>query len=148
MVKITITAFLFCATLPAQRIDVQPSVYYRTFSHSHPILKRIQPSQHIFTRTLDSGGQDEKSELRHPVPGNPLNGPFYIEGSEPGDAIEVTFHKMRLNRNWGYSGYRLGLFSLTPESIESLYPNKYKQDLIRKGSSSIVPLDIDLKHNT
>jgi amidase len=148
MVKTILAAFLFSYALSAQRIEVQPSVYYRTFSHSHPILKRIEPGQHVFTRTLDSGGQDEKSEHRHPVPGNPLNGPFYIEGAEPGDAIEVQFHQVRLNRNWGYSAYRLGLFSLTPESIEGLYSGNYKPDLIRKGRSNIVPWDIDLEHNT
>ena len=148
MLKTFFAALLFSSALTAQRIEVHPSVYYRTFSHSHPILKRIEQGQRIFTRTLDSGGQDEKSEQRHPESGNPLNGPFYIEGAEPGDALEVQFHQMRLNRNWGYSAYRLGLFSLTPESIEGLYANHYKPDLIRKGRSNIVPWDIDLEHNT
>ena len=46
---------------------------------------------------------DEKSVERHPDPGNPLTGPFYIEGAQPGDEIRVRFQKMRLNRNWGYS---------------------------------------------
>jgi len=147
MVKTTLALILLCAAAMAQRIDVQPSVYYRTFSHSHPVLKRIAQGQHVFTRTLDSGGQDEKSEHRHQEPGNPLNGPFFVEGAEPGDAIEVTFHRMRLNRNWGYSAYRLGLYSITPESIEGIYSNRYKQDLIRKGSSTIVPWDIDLERN-
>src|SRR5262249_41710424 len=55
--------------------------------------------------------------------------------------------KVRLNRNWGYSGYRLGLFSLTPESIETLYPANYKPDLVIKGRSNVVPWDLDLKHN-
>lgn len=31
---------------------------------------------------------------------------------------------MRLNRRWGWSAYRLGLFSLTPESVEGIYPNR------------------------
>ena len=148
MVKTFLAALLFSSALTAQRIEVHPSVYYRTFSHSHPILKRIEQGQRIFTRTLDSGGQDEKSEQRHPESGNPLIGPFYIEGAEPGDAIEVQFHQMRLNRNWGYSAYRLGLYSLTPESIEGLYASNYKPDLVRKGRSNIVPWDIDLEHNT
>ncbi len=146
--KPALLVLLLSSGLHAQPIDVKPDVYYRMFSHAHPILKRIQPGQHVFTRTLDSGGQDEKSEHRHPEPGNPLNGPFFIEGAQRGDAIEVTFHRMRLNRNWGYSAYRLGLFSQTPESIEGLYPNKYKPDIIRKGSSSIIPWDIDLERNT
>ena len=40
---------------------------------------------------------------------NPLTGPFYIEGAEAGDALVVKLRKVRLNRNWGYTAYRLGL---------------------------------------
>src|SRR6266446_764499 len=121
--------------------------YYRTFSHQNPVLKRIQAGDVVVTKTLDSGGQDDKDVLRHPDPGNPLTGPFYIEGAGPGDAIRVTFRKMRLNRNWGYSGFRLGLFSLTPEYVEHLYSPNYKPDLVRKGSSNYVRWELDLANN-
>src|SRR5262249_38405129 len=87
--------------------------YYRTFSHQNPVLKRIKPGDVVVTKTVDSSGRDDKGVVRHPDPGNPLTGPFYIEGAQPGDAIQVRFQKMRLNRDWGYSGFRLGLFSLT-----------------------------------
>ena len=70
-------------------------------------------------KTLDSGGQDDKDVRRHPEPGNPLTGPFYIEGAEPNDAILVRFRKVRLNRNWGYSGGRLGLYALTPDYVNA-----------------------------
>src|SRR5712692_2233460 len=121
--------------------------YYHTFAHNNPVLERIKPGEVIFTRTLDSGGQDEKSEHRS-QPSNPLTGPFYVEGAEKGDAIAVHFRKVRLNRNWGYSVWRLALISLTPESIETLYSDKYKPDLVRKGSQRLVPWDIDLAHGT
>ncbi|HXI44259.1 MAG TPA: acetamidase/formamidase family protein, partial [Bryobacteraceae bacterium] len=117
--------------------------YFHTFAHNNAVLERIKPGEVIFTRTLDSGGQDEKSEHRS-QPSNPLTGPFYVEGAEKGDAIVVHFRKVRLNRNWGYSVWRLALISLTPDSIESLYSDKYKPDLVRKGSQRLVPWDIDL----
>jgi acetamidase/formamidase len=60
----------------------------------------------------------------------------------------VRFLKVRMNRNWGWTAYRLGLFSLTPESIEGLYPNRYKDDLIRPGRNNLVPWDIDLQRQT
>src|SRR2546428_596402 len=85
--------------------------YYRTFSHNNAVLKRIQPGDVVVTKTLDSGGQDDKDAHRS-EPGNPLTGPFYIEGAEAGDVIRVTFRRMRVNRNWGYSSMRLGLFAL------------------------------------
>jgi len=49
-----------------------------------------------------------------------------------------------MNRNWGWSGYRLGLFSLAPASIEGLYPNKYKEGSALPGRSNVVPWDLDL----
>lgn len=124
-----------------------PETYYRTFSRSHPVLKTVRPGERIVTKTIDSGGQDEKDVTRS-EPFNPLTGPFFVDGAEPGDALKVTLHKVALNRNWGWSAYRLGLFALTPESIEGLYPSNYKADLVRKGRSNLVPWDIDLQKQT
>ena len=56
--------------------------------------------------------------------------------------------KVRLNRDWGWSAYRLGLFSLTPEMVEHVYPNDVHPDLVIKGRNTIVPWDIDRKANT
>ncbi len=137
------------AALPllAETHQLIPDHYYNTFSHGNPVLRRIKPGDVVITKTLDSGGKDYRGEQRAES-GNPLTGPFYIEGAEAGDALIVKLRKVRLNRNAGYSGYRLGLFSVTPESIETLYPNHYKPDLVRKGRDNIVPWDIDLEHAT
>jgi acetamidase/formamidase len=50
-----------------------------------------------------------------------------------------------MNRNWGYTNYRLGVFALTPNSIEKLYPNHYKEGAAYQGRSNAVPWDLDLK---
>jgi acetamidase/formamidase len=55
---------------------------------------------------------------------------------------------VRLNRNWGYSGWRLALIALEPEYVEEIYSSKYKADLVRKGRDNLVPWDIDLKRAT
>ena len=138
---------LFAPSLFAQSTPSIPQSYYRTFSHTNPVFQRIKPGQVVNTRTIDSGGQNERNEQVSP-PGNPLTGPFYIEGAEAGDAIVVRLRKVRLNRNWGYTAYRLGLFSVTPESVEGSYPNHYKPDLVRKGRDNIVPWDIDIARGT
>jgi amidase len=140
-------ATLLSPALPAQAGPIIPKAYYRTFSHSHPVLSRIKPGETVSTRTLDSGGQDEKGVQRH-EPFNPLNGPFYVEGAEPGDALAVTITKLRMNRDWGWSGFRLGLFSLTPEHVENVYSSAYKLDLVRKGRANLVPWDLDLARKT
>ena len=131
----------------AETHQAAATTFYRTFSRSHPVLKRVKPGDTVATKTLDAGGQDEK-DARRAEAGNPLTGPFYVEGAEAGDALIVRFVKVRMNRNWGWTAYRLGLFSLTPESVEQLYSNRYKDDLIRPGRANLVPWDIDLQRQT
>jgi len=140
-------ALLFAASLAAQNSPVIPEHYYRTFSHTNPVFQRIKPGEVVVTKTLDSGGQNERNEQVSPG-SNPLTGPFYIEGADAGDALVVKLLKVRLNRNWGYSGYRLGLFSLTADYVETIYPNRYKPDLVRKGRDNLVPWDIDVARGT
>ena len=76
------------------------TTYYRTFSHAHPVLKRIKPGEAVATKTVDSAGLDEK-DVKRSEPFNPLTGPFFVEGAEPGDALVVHLNKVRLNRDWG-----------------------------------------------
>jgi len=140
-------AAIFVLAANAETHKIVADRYYRTFSHQNAVLKRIKPGDVVVTKTLDSGGQDDKDVKRHPESGNPLTGAFYIEGAEPGDAIRVTFQKMRLNRNWGYSSLRLGLFALTPEYVEHLFSPNFKPDVVRKGSSTLVRWELDLANN-
>jgi acetamidase/formamidase len=109
--------------------NVVATTYYRTFTHAHPVLKEIKPGQLVATKTIDSAGLDEKDQKRS-EPSNPLTGPFSVEGAEPGDALVVRLKKVRLNRDWGWSAFRLGLFSLTPETVEHIYPNDIHPDLV------------------
>lgn len=136
---------LLLPMLGAQPQLIVPERYYRTFSHANAILHRVGAGEVVATQTLDSSGRDVHGNVRHPESGNPLTGPFFIEGADPGDAILVHLRRVRLNRNWGYSGYRLGLYSLLPEFIESLYSANYKPDLVIPGRSNLVRWDIDLK---
>lgn len=141
--------FLFTLSPAAAEVhDVIAKTWYRTFSRAHPPLLRIKPGDVVRTKTLDAGGTDEKSVRRHPEFGNPLTGPFYVEGAEPGDALAVQFRRIRMNRTSGWTAYRLGLFSLAPDSIERLYPNKYKENLVYDGRVNLVPWDIDLEKQT
>ncbi len=133
-----LTLLLCCLSL----VPLSAEVYYRTFYNKHPVKQRIRPGEIVATRTLDSSGKDHESKEQTEGP-NPLTGPFFVEGAEPGDALVIRFHKVRLNRDWGYSSYRLGLFAMTPDYIEKTYPPVYKRDLVRKGYAHYVPWDID-----
>ena len=89
-----------CHPTRAETHQVVATNFYRTFSRSHPVLKRVKPGDIVVTKTLDAGGQDEK-DVRRSEPGNPLTGPFFVEGAEAGDALIIRFVKVRMNRNWG-----------------------------------------------
>ena len=142
---IFITAILLLA---AETHTWIPDQYYKTFSHSHAVGKTIKPGDVVITKTIDSAGVDFKGEQKAPGPGfNPLTGPFFVEGAEPGDALIVKLRKVRLNRTTGYSGYRLGTYAVLSDYVETMYPNHYKMDLVRPGRDSSVPWDLDLVRN-
>jgi acetamidase/formamidase len=131
-----------------------PDHHSRVFSaHEKPVL-RIRSGDTVATKTWDSGGQDEKGvrHLQHPYvypeSGNPLTGPFYIEGAERGDALEVHLDRVRVNRNWGYTSYRLSPDILTSSAAESQYKNFYKMDALRPQRGDLIPWDIDLERQT
>ncbi len=136
-------------TSSAATHTIYPEHHSRVFSaYKEPIL-RIKSGDTVITRTWDSGGQDNKG-VRHlqqpyvyPESGNPLMGPFYIEGAERGDALEVHLDRVRLNRNFGYTSYRLSQGALSPGV--KLYENIYKMDAVRPGSANLIPWDLDLE---
>lgn len=138
-----VVVLVFPAMLGAEDHQVFAKEYYRTFSATHPVLLRIRPGDVVATKTLDSSGHDEHGEARSPR-GNPLTGPFFVEGAEEGDALRVHLRKLQLNRNWGYTGYRLGLFAVTPVFIETMSRDNLYPDRVIKGYSNLVRWDIDL----
>ena len=125
---------------------VAPDTNWNTLDHRHPVVKRIKPGDIVITKTLDAAGLDEKDVLRA-ASSNPMVGPFFVEGAEPGDAIAVHFRRIRMNRPWAYSFYRLGTFALLPDAVEKLYPNVYKPGTVRPGRSNLLRWELDLVRN-
>jgi acetamidase/formamidase len=121
--------------------------YFNSFDHRHQILARIQPGDIVKTKILDAGGYDENTK-KVGERGNPLTGPFYIESAEAGDAIAVTFTQLRMNRNFGWSAYRLGLYAISPEQIEGLYTNSRPPGAALPDRENLVRWDLDLSKNT
>jgi amidase len=126
---------------------VSPDTFWNTLWRGHPVVARIKPGDVVITKTLDAGARDQHNAQRA-QPGNPMVGPIYIEGAEPGDAIAVSFRKIRPNRGTAWSYYRLGLFSLSDATIEGLYPNVYKPDIVRPGRSDLLIWDVDTTRGT
>jgi amidase len=141
----------FLATLGmtayAQVIVIKPDTFFNTLWRGHPVVARIKPGDVATTRLLDAGARDHMN-VQRAQPSNPMVGPIYIEGAEPGDAIGVTFHRILPSRGTAWSFYRLSLFSLTGGAIENIYPNSYKPDLVRPGRSDLLLWDVDTVKGT
>ncbi|MGI9071040.1 MAG: acetamidase/formamidase family protein [Bryobacteraceae bacterium] len=75
-----------------------PTHFYRQFSGATQPALHINPSDTIQTKCVDAGGVDEKGEHRSQG-GNPLTGPFYVDGAVPGDTLVVHLNRVRLNRD-------------------------------------------------
>jgi len=125
---------------PPRRVVVD--TFFNTLWRGHRILARIRPGEAIVTTTVDAYGRDERG-VQRARSGNPVTGPFYVEGAEPGDALLVHLHRLRLTRGWGATPYRLALVALTPEAIETVYPDTFRADAVVPGRVNRVAWDID-----
>ncbi len=143
------TLLLIAIGAAAETHRIYPDHHSRVFSAGKEPVLRIKSGDTVITRTWDSGGQDYQGvrHLQHPYvypeSGNPLMGPFYIEDADLGDALEVHLDKVRLNRNWGYTSYRLHPSVLS--NIDNLYPNVYKMGALRPQRADLIPWDLDLE---
>ena len=125
-----------CNHLWAETHEVYPETYSGVFSAFKEPVLRVKSGDAVITRTWDAFGQDYK-DVRHipnpfayPELRNALMGPFYIEGADYGDSLEVHLDRVRLNRNWGWTSYRLSPAFLDPHT-RGLYRNTLQAQAVR-----------------
>jgi amidase len=135
--------FLHFAAL-AETHRVVAETYHHTFSAAHPVLLRVRPGDSVVTKTVDSAGFDYSNVRRTKTHGNPLTGPFYIEGAEPGDTLVVRLDRLVLNRPHGYTGRSVGVKDLA-DNLQAPMPDP---DAVVRGYNYLVPWVIDLKNKT
>jgi acetamidase/formamidase len=90
-----------------------PTVFHNYFSSAIPPVLTIFPGDTVESWSVDAGGIDPQGQRRSPG-GNPLTGPFYIEGAIAGDTLVVRFTRIRLNRDTAQSGHRVTPSALNP----------------------------------
>ena len=108
-----------------------PTQFHRAFSGAIAPALRINPGDTVKTTTVDAGGRDSKSVARS-MGGNPLTGPFFVEGAMPGDTLSIKFHRIRLNRDSAGSGNRI-----VPSAVQPRYYRdaKFDEKFNANGSS-------------
>lgn len=87
-----------------------------------PPAFRVASGDTVITETLDAGGADKDGVKRRPGP-NPMNGPIFIEGAEPGDALKVEIIRMTPNRATGWTRSSLAGNVMDPEAVRGLPPS-------------------------
>src|SRR5690606_28107869 len=93
----------------------RPTVFHNTLSE-HEVALRVDPGDVVETTTVDAAGCDATGE-QVARRGNPLTGPFFVNGAQPGDAITVRIISLVPNRSTGWSSSRLAPNTLDPEFV-------------------------------
>ncbi len=117
----------FRPPLTARAFTFEPSTFHRAISNTVAPALRLYPGDTVRTTTIDAGGWGRGAygarENKRSVGGNPLTGPFYIEGAVPGDVLVITLHRVRLNRGWAFSGT-----SITDNTLDVGYATSRKNE--------------------
>ncbi len=95
-----------------------PTHYFTTIGSHDPAL-RIAPGDSVATTTVDARGQDASGK-QVTVPGNPMTGPFYVEGAEPGDTLVVHLDRLTPNRPLGWTRRMVAANVVDPNYVPHL----------------------------
>jgi amidase len=102
------------------KYDPGDKVYF-TYCYAHPPAERIKPGDSVVTNTRDASNDAFSVSDKTVAPKldltkvNPQTGPFYVEGAEPGDSLEVHIDSIEPNRDWGWGASIPGFGLLAPE---------------------------------
>ena len=91
-----------------------PTTFERYFTSATKPVLRIRAGDTVSTWSVDAGGTDPSSK-RRTLGGNPLTGPFFVEGALPGDTLVVKLNRVRTNRDWAHSGSGLMSNTVSPD---------------------------------
>ncbi len=97
--------------------NFEPTQFHHYFSGAIQPALRLNPGDTVKTWSVDAGGTDPKG-VRRTSGGNPLTGPFYVEGALPGDTLVIHFTRIRLNRDTAISSPLIVNSALNPGYVE------------------------------
>lgn len=88
---------------------------------SLPPALTIASGDTVITETLDARGFD-KDGVKRADGSNPMNGPIFVTGAEPGDALKVEIVRMTPIRETGWTLGSLSALVVDPETVRTLPP--------------------------
>jgi amidase len=122
----------------SKRIDFHPTIFYHTFSPTAEPVLHISAGDTVYSESIDAGGFD-KNGIKVTEGGNPLTGPFYVEGASEGDVIAVTLIRVSLNRNYATTLETFVSGSLPKNSVNKLRKKPKRVDWnldLEKGAAT------------
>jgi acetamidase/formamidase len=108
--------------------DTQPHAFW---DNTYPPRIHIAPGDTVVFETLEASAGQITPQSSHDAvahldfgPIHPLTGPVYVEGAEPGDALEVEILSLK-NKGWGWNAVIPG-FGLLGNDFQTPYLHHYK----------------------
>lgn len=94
--------------------------YHNVIGKLPPVLT-VNDGDIVVTDTIDAAGFD-KSGVRCASGPNPMNGPIFVSGAEPGDALKVEILSMTPTRDTGWTRSSVAANVVDPEYVRGLPP--------------------------
>jgi acetamidase/formamidase len=104
-----------------------PSKLHNTIG-SHPPALTIADGDTVVASTADAHGFDHRGEKIGDRP-NPMTGPFFVTGAEPGDALLITINDIRMTRATGWTFDILSPNVVDPQAVP-LFPERRKTEWV------------------
>jgi acetamidase/formamidase len=99
-----------------------PTTWHNVLGTLPPAIT-IASGDTVMTETIDAAGFDKDGVRRNPG-GNPMNGPIFVDGAVPGDALRVEIVGMIPNRATGWTWGPLAGNVVDPEFVRELPPRE------------------------
>lgn len=100
----------------------QPTRYFNVIGTAKPCL-RVADGDTVVTDTIDASGLDA-GEIAVGNRPNPMTGPFFVEGAEPGDTLAVRIDRLTPSRATGWTYSPLASTVLDPAAIADRPPSQ------------------------
>jgi acetamidase/formamidase len=109
-----------------------PTTFHNTIGSHAPVLT-IGDGDTVVTHTLDAHGFDHLGNKPANRP-NPMTGPFFVTGAEPGDALHVRIDAIAMTRDSGWTFQTLSPNVVDPEAVHRFPAREKTEWVIDRGA--------------
>ncbi len=129
--------------MTTHRLDA--TTWHNALGSFEPVL-RCASRDIVVTETLDAAGFDRHGVAKASGP-NPVNGPIFVDGAEPGDALLVEILRMTPTRDTGWTYSPVAANVVDPTFVQSLPAKERFTWLIDRKALTVrlerTPKDLD-----